>query len=74
MAPFQFTASGNARRSFQSFSGKRKLFPNYLGKKRIGAAFEDLVPGDGAYGGNYPRVATVFRVIQVAPIKEVEAL
>ena len=74
MAPFQFTASGNARRSFRRFSGKRKLFPNYSGKKRIGAAFEGLVPGDGAYGGNYPRAATDFRVMQVAPIKEMEAI
>lgn len=37
-------------------------------KKRIGAAFGGLVPGDGAYESNYPRAATVFRVIQVALI------
>ena len=43
-------------------------------KKRIGAAFEGLVPGGGAYGGNYPSVATVFRVMQVAPISYVEEI
>ena len=37
-------------------------------EKRIGAACGGLVPGDGAYESNYPRAATVFRVIQVAPI------
>ena len=37
-------------------------------KKRIGAAFAGLVPGDGAYESKSLRVATAFRVMRVAPI------
>ena len=46
----------------------KKAVSELFRKKWIGAAFGGLVPGDGAYESNYPRAATVFRVMQVAPI------
>ena len=52
---------------FGAFQDKENCFRT-IQEKRIGAAFGGLVPGDGAYESNYPRAATVFRVIQVAPI------